>query len=97
MAPKTEDQRFTLRQGRGVRGRVIDQTGVPVAGACVVLNDWHTHTKQDGAFHWAIEDPVPNQIDVKIYKRYSSVYDKTIARVPLESIQQEPLILRRMR
>ena len=97
VAPKTEDQRFTLRQGRGVRGRVIDQTGLPVAGACVVLNDWHTHTKQDGAFHWAIEDPVPNQIDVKIYKRYSSVYDKTIARVPLESIQQEPLILRRMR
>ena len=97
VAPKTEDQKFTLAQGRRVRGLVTDQTGLPVAGACVVLNDWHTHTENDGSFHWAIENPVPNQIDVKIYKRYSTVYDKTIARVPLESIQQEPLILRRMK
>ena len=97
VAPNTETQRFTLEGGRSVRGQVTDETGSPVAGACVVLNDWHTHTGQDGSFYWSIEAPLPNQIDVKIYKRYSSAYDKTIERVSLESIQQEPLILRRMR
>ncbi|MEE3370559.1 MAG: exo-alpha-sialidase [Planctomycetota bacterium] len=97
VAPKTEDQKFALTRGRGVRGQVTDETGLPVAGACVVLGDWHTHTTQDGSFHWSIEDPTPAQIEVKIYKRYSTAYDKTIARVSLESIQQEPLVLRRMK
>ena len=47
--------------------------------------------------HWSIEDPPPAQIEIKIYKRYSSVYDKTIARATLESIQEQPLVLRRMK
>ena len=97
VSPKTAAPRFTLSPGIAVRGRVTDQTGLPVAGACVVLNDWHTHTDQDGAFSWSIEAPVPSQIDVKIYKRYSSAYGKTIERVSLESIQQEPLVLPRMK
>ena len=90
-------QRFTLKQGSGILGRVTDQTGLPIAGACVVLADWHTHTDQDGDFHWSVEAPLPSQVDVKVYKRYSDAYDETIERVSLESIQQTPLILRRRR
>ena len=95
VAPNMDAQTFTLKRGGSVVGQVTDQTGLPVAGACVVLDDWHTHTGPDGSFHWSVEAPLPSQVDVKIYKRYSSAYDEIIERVPLESIQQKPLILRR--
>ena len=86
---------FTLKPGRRVRGRVTDQAGSPVAGACVVLDAWHTHTDDNGFFHWAAETPLPDEMAVKIYKRYSNVYVTLDQKLSLASIEEEPIILSR--
>lgn len=86
---------FTLKPGRRIRGQVTDQTGSPVAGACVVLDSWHTHTDKNGFFHWAAEAPLPDEVAVKIYKRYSDIYATLDQKFLLARISEDPIILSR--
>jgi hypothetical protein len=86
---------FALKPGRRVRGRVTDPAGSPVAGACVVLDSWHTHSDDKGFFHCPAEAPLPDQVAVKIYKRYSKVYTTLDQRLSLASIEEQPIILAR--
>ena len=72
--PKSHWQSFQLKAGKSVRGRVVDQNGEAVGGACVVLDKLHIHSDPDGVFHWAIEGPVPEEVTVKVYKRYHGKY-----------------------
>jgi hypothetical protein len=91
--PRPSTQDFTLKPGRRVRGRVTDQAGSPVAGACVVLDAWHTHTDVRGFFHWAAEGSLPEKVAVKIYKRYSNAYATLDQTLSLASIVDEPIVL----
>ena len=91
--PSTRD--FTLQPGERVRGQVVDQTGAPVAGACVVLDAWHTHTDDRGFFHWAASAPVPAEVDLKVYKRYSDTYTTLDEERSVAGLAQEPVVLPR--
>ena len=71
---KSRSQSFQLKAGKSVRGRVVDQNAEPVGGACVVLDKLHIHSDPDGFFHWAIDGPVPEEVTVKLYKRYHGQY-----------------------
>jgi len=92
---KTQD--FFLKPGRKVYKRVVDETGRPVPGACVVLNRWHTHTDTDGYFHWSVEAPVPQQVEIRVYKRYSDQYKTLETMLPFSQIERQSIILHRKR
>ena len=72
-------------QHRHVRSKVMDETGRGVPGICVVLNQWHVHTDSGGYFHWSVEAPLPEQVEIRVYKRYSGQYKE------LETLNQENL------
>jgi len=91
--PKPAAANFSLHPGRRIRGQVTDETGAPVAGACVVLDAWHTHTDAIGFFHWSAVAPLPDEIDLKIYKRYSSAYVTLEQKISLARLTESPLIL----
>lgn len=105
--PQTHEQQFQLKAGRSIRGRVADQNGKPVGGACVVLDKCHIHADPDGYFSWAVDAPVPEEVTVTVYKRYSG--EGTFGLVAFQSgapgtfegrlsvarIANEPIILRR--
>ena len=93
--PEGEPQEFRLKPGRMVRSRVVDSTGRPVPGACVVLNRWHIHTDRAGFFHWSVEAPLPEQVEVRVYKRYSDQYETLKTTVPFSQIGGQPIILPR--
>ena len=96
--PDTKPSEFQLEPGRGVHGRVVDPKGQPVAGACVVLGLWHCHTDERGRFDWSVKAPVPTEVPVKVYKRYSgkrysgqhAVVQQSMA---LSEIEQHPIVL----
>jgi hypothetical protein len=94
---EAKPQNFQLKAGRKICSRVMDNTGRPVPGACVVLDCWHTHTDPDGFFHWSVEAPLPEQMVVKVYKRYSSQYETLKTTVAFSQIEREPIILARKR
>ena len=68
--PNARRPEFRLKAGRSVRGQVVDQTREPVGGACVVFDRQHIHADSRGFFHWAVESPVPEDVTVRVYKRY---------------------------
>ena len=72
---QSQTQSFRLTAGKALGGRVVDQTGDAVGGACVVLDRLHIHTDPAGFFHAAIEAPVPDEVTVKLYKRYHGRYE----------------------
>ena len=88
-------QEFHLRAGRKVCNGVVDNTGRPVPGACVVLNRWHIHTDTRGFFHWLVEAPLPEQVEMKLYKRYSSQYETLETTLPFSQLESESIILPR--
>ena len=73
----------------------MDETDHPVAGACVVLNRWHTHTDPKGFFHWSVQDPLPEQVEIRVYKRYSRQYETLKTTVPFSQIESQPIVLPR--
>jgi len=93
--PRPEPVDFTLEPGRLLRGRVVDAAGEPIAGVCVVLNQWHTHTDLRGYYHWSVESPVPDQVALQVYKRYSGRYETLETRVALSQIASHPIILKK--
>ena len=68
--------------------------GQPIAGACVVLNKWHIHTDPTGYFHWSLKPPVPQQVTLKVSKRYSGDYETLEATVSLSQLESEPIMLK---
>ena len=100
--PKAKSQDFSMKTGRKVSNRVVNIKGKPIAGACVVLNNWHSHTDPDGFFHWSIESPVPTTVTYRVDKRYSAEipgstamkYDTLKGTVAISTIEQQPFILR---
>jgi hypothetical protein len=93
--PKTHSQEFRLKAGRSVRGRVVDEAGKPVGGACVVLDRWHIHADSDGFFHWAVDAPLPSEVTVKAFKRYNGDYAVFEKKLSLAQIEQQPVVLHR--
>ena len=94
-SPQSEPQDFRLKPGRLVRSRVVDQGGEGIPGLCVVLNRWHTHTDSGGYFHWSVENPPPEQVDLKVYKRYSGKYESLEANVVYVDLARQPIILKK--
>ena len=95
--PQSQSQDFKLKPGRLVRSKVIDETGRGIPGTCVVLNRWHVHTDSDGYFHWSLEGPVPQQVTLKVYKRYSNQYETTgelETTVALSQLESQPITLK---
>jgi len=95
VAPRPEAQEFRLNSGRKVSSRVVDDGGQPVPGACVVLNRWHVHTDLAGRFHWSVEDPLPEQVEIVAYRRYADQYGTLTVTVPFSQIEGQPLVLPR--
>ena len=65
-------QDFSMKAGRKVSKRVEDAEGPPIVGACVALNNWHSHTDADGFFHWSVAAELPKTVAHRIDKRYSA-------------------------
>ena len=86
--PQPKAQEFHLKTGCKVCNQVVDNTGQPIPGACVVLNRWHIHTDDTGFFHWSVETPLPEQVEIGIYKRYSSQYETFKTTVPFSQLDQ---------
>ena len=72
----------------------MDDTGQPVPGACVVLNRWHVHTDLARFFHWSVKSPVPQQVMLKVYKRYSNQYEVLKTTVSLSQLENELITLK---
>ena len=94
---KARSQEFQLKAGRKVRGRTVDNTGRSVAGACVVLNKWHVHADHAGFFYWSVEAPLPEKVEIRVYKRWSGLYETLKTTVPFSRIGRQPIILARTR
>lgn len=94
VTPRAAPQDFTLKAGQLVRGRVVDSTGKPIGGLCVVLNRWHCHTDPHGYFHWTAETPVPEQVDLRINKNFSRRYKTLETTVSLSHIGRQPITLK---
>ena len=95
LGPDAQPQEFRLKAGRRVRGQVVDSTGRAVPGACVVLNRWHVHSDRAGFFHWSVESPLPEQVEIKVYKRYSSAYETLETTAPLSQFEHQPITLKK--
>jgi len=95
VGPQPSSEDFSLEPGRRVRGRVADAEGRPIGGACVVLNQWHCHTDARGFFHWSVEAPVPQEVTVHIFKKYSHQYDEMKATLALSQLEAQPIVLKR--
>ena len=91
--PGAKAQEFRMKPGRKVRSRVVDSAGDPVPGACVVLNGRHVHTDPTGFFHWSVESPLPEPVDVNVYRRYYGHYGTLKTTLSLSSIERQPIIL----
>ena len=99
--PKAKAQDFSMKAGRKVSNRVEDTKGKPIAGACVVLNNWHSHTDPDGFFHWSVESPLPEKTTYRVNKRYSAEirgstamkYDTLKGTVAISTIERQPFVL----
>ncbi len=94
VSPESKPQDFRLKHGRKIRSRVVDDTGQPVSGACVVLNRWHVHTDLAGFFHWSVESPLPEQVAIMVYKRYSGHYEILKATVSFSQLERQPIALK---
>ncbi len=92
--PESESQDFKLKPGRLVRSQVVDETGQGIRGICVILNRWHVHTDRAGYFHWSVEFPLPQQVEIKVYKRYSGQYETLETTVALSQIERQPITLK---
>ena len=92
--PKAKPQEFRLKAGRKVCNQVVDNTGRPVPGVCVVLNRWHIHTDSDGYFHWSLDNPVPQQVTLRVYKRYSGDYETLETTVALSQLESQSITLK---
>ena len=97
VGPEAKPQEFQLKTGQKICNRVVDDTGRPVPGACVVLNRWHVHTDRAGFFHWSVAAPLPEQVSIRVYKRYSGQYETLKTTVPFSQLERRPIILPRRR
>ena len=57
------------------------------------------HTDAQGVFHWSLEYPLPEQVSVKVYKRYGKGGPTRVSleqhyTVPLSQLEREPIVLR---
>ena len=93
--PKQRKQDFQLKPGRLAHGRVLDQAGKPVGGACVVLDSLHIHAGHDGYFSWAIDAPVPEQVSVIVHRRYDGAYKTFEGKLSPSQIEAQPIVLER--
>lgn len=91
--PKSNPEDVVLKPGRLHRGRVVDSTGRPIGGVCVVLNRWHCHTDTRGYYHWSIEGPTPDQVEIRVYKRYNDEYERIEGTRPFSQIESAPIVL----
>ena len=92
---QSKSENFSLKAGRRVRSRVVDAAGQPIGGVCVVLNQWHCHTDPRGFFHWSVEAPLPKELTLQVYKKYSGQYETLETTVPFSQIERQPIILQR--
>jgi hypothetical protein len=91
--PQLPAQEFQMKPGKAICSRVVDQTGKAVGGACVVLDKRHLHADADGRLSWAIEAPPPDEVNVRVYKRYSDRYKASEARLSPAQIGAQPIVL----
>ena len=72
----------------------MDDTGHPIPGACVVMSRWHIHTDSTGLVHWSVKAPVPEQVGIKVYKRYSHQYEILETTVTLSQLECQAITLK---
>ena len=94
VGPEAKPHDFCLEAGQKIGNRVVDDTGQPVPGACGVLNRWHVHTDLARFFHWSVKSPVPQQVMLKVYKRYSNQYEVLKTTVSLSQLESELITMK---
>ena len=93
--PECPAHAFQLKSGRALRGQVVDDAGQSVAGACVVLNQWHLHSDDGGYCDWAVEGHVPEQVEFRACKRYDGRYEEVRGCKTLAALESEAILLGR--
>lgn len=91
--PESQSVEFSLQLGQIVRGRIIDNFGDPVSGASVILNKWHVYSGVDGYFDHPIKGPLPQQVHLKIHKRYHNEYQFRKMTIPPAELEENPVIV----
>jgi len=92
--PQPKPVVLTLQSGQLVRGQVVDVSGRRIGGVCVVLDQWHCHTDPQGYFHWSVKAPVPQEVTLQVYKKYSHQYGELETTVALSQLESEPITLK---
>ena len=62
-----------------------------------MLNRWHVHTDRAGFFHWSVDAPIPEQVEIRVYKRHRRQYETLKTTVPFSQIERRPIIVPRKR
>ena len=45
-------------------------------------------------FHWSVEGPPPEQVEIKVYKRYSDRYETLKTTVPFSQLESQSITLK---
>jgi hypothetical protein len=56
---------------------------------------WHVYSDSDGFFDLAVEQPVPERVSIRVYKRYSDQYETLKGTVSFSQIEHHPFVLPR--
>jgi protocatechuate 3,4-dioxygenase beta subunit len=92
-APDMGEIMLTLQPGAAVVGKVVDETGQPVAGVCVYLNEAaHVHTDLSGQYAWPIVGEVPAEVKLRLV-RIGYVH---VAQPMMLSQLKQPLVMRQV-
>ena len=103
--PGMEPVAFRLKAGQMIRGRVVDEKGRTLMGACVIIgetehfnpvvdsDDWHVHTDSSGRFGLAVAGTAPESVTVRLVKRHYLHRSITLS---LSQIQKDPLAMPRL-
>ena len=52
------------------------------------------HTDSAGSYHWSVEEPLPEQVTLRVYRRYSCDYETLKTTVALSQLESQPITLK---
>ena len=62
-----------------------------------IYYDGYVHADHAGFFYWSVEAPLPEKVEIRVYKRWSGLYETLKTTVPFSRIGRQPIILARTR
>jgi hypothetical protein len=91
--PGAEPVVVALEPGKLVQGKIVDDQGQAVSGACVKIGElWHGHTDVEGDFHWPAGEGIPATAKVQLVRRGYLHQSRTMQLSQLE----QPVVMQRL-